>query len=63
MKRDQNKYVSTIYDEKRTPKTDYPKQLISYLSKRFNLEDNLEILELGCGRCDFLFEFQNFLSN
>ena len=60
MRGDQNDYVSIIYDDKRTPKTDYPKQLISYLSKRFNLEDNLEILELGCGRCDFLFEFQNF---
>ena len=59
MKRDQNDYVSTIYDEKRAPKTDYPKQLISYLSKRFNLEGNIKILELGCGRCDFLYEFQN----
>ncbi len=59
MKQNNNDYVSIIYDEKRTPKTDYPKQLISYLSKRFNLENNIEILELGCGRCDILFEFQN----
>jgi len=59
MKRDQNDYVSIIYDEKRTPKTDYPKQLISYLSNRFDLKGNINILELGCGRGDFLFEFQN----
>jgi len=58
MKQDNN-YVSTIYDEKRTPRTDYPKQLIKYLSKRFNLNGNVKLLELGCGRCDFLYEFQN----
>ena len=52
-------YVSIVYDEKRTPKTDYPKQLIKYLSKRFNLKGNIKLLELGCGRCDFLYEFQN----
>ena len=60
MKQDQNDYVSIIYDEKRTPKTDYPKQLIKYLSKRFDLQGNMKLLELGCGRGDFLFEFQKF---
>ena len=58
MKQVQNDYVSIIYDNKRTPKTDYPKQLIKYLSKRFDLHDNSKLLELGCGRGDFLFEFQ-----
>jgi len=60
MKQEQNDYVATIYNEKRTPKTDYPKQLIKYLSKRFALQGNMKLLELGCGRGDFLFEFQNF---
>jgi SAM-dependent methyltransferase len=59
MKKDKHDYVSVIYDEKRTPKTDYPKQLVNYLSKRFDLQGNLKLLELGCGRGDFLFEFQN----
>ncbi|NQV03707.1 MAG: class I SAM-dependent methyltransferase [Bacteroidia bacterium] len=59
MKKDKNDYVSIIYDEKRTPKTDYPKKLISYLSERFGLQGNIKLLELGCGRGDFLFEFQN----
>ena len=60
MKQNQNDYVSTIYDEIRTPKTDYPKKLISYLSDRFSLKSNMKLLELGCGRCEFLFEFQNY---
>ena len=60
MNQDKNDYVSIIYNEKRTPKTDYPKQLIKYLSKRFDLHGNIKLLELGCGRCDFLYEFQNF---
>ena len=59
MKQDKNGYVSIIYNEKRAPITDYPKQLIKYLSKRFDLHDNTKLLELGCGRGDFLFEFQN----
>ena len=58
MKQVKNDYVSIIYDNKRTPKTDYPKQLIKYLSKRFDLHDNAKLLELGCGRGDFLFNFQ-----
>ena len=53
-------YVSIIYDEKRTPKTDYPKQLIEYLSKRFDLNRSSKLLELGCGRGDFLFEFKKY---
>jgi len=60
MKKDNNDYVSIIYDEKRTPKTDYPKKLISYLSESFGLQGSIKLLELGCGRGDFLLEFQNF---
>ena len=60
MESNQNDYVSIVYNENRIPKTDYPKQLIKYLSKRFDLHDNKKLLELGCGRGDFLFEFQNF---
>ncbi len=30
-------YVAIVYDEKRTPKTDYPAKLASYLIDRFRL--------------------------
>ena len=58
MKQKQNDYVSTVYDNKRTPKTDYPNKLIKHLTNRFGLNVNSKILELGCGRGDFLNEFQ-----
>tara|TARA_B100001027_G_C16243809_1_gene320779 strand:+ start:547 stop:1248 length:702 start_codon:yes stop_codon:yes gene_type:complete len=58
MRKIKKDYVSTIYDEKRTPKTNYPKKLINYLSLRFNLKSNQKLIELGCGRGDFLNEFQ-----
>ena len=52
------KYLSTIYDEKRTPFTDYPSQLIEYLVKSFSLKPNMKILEPGCGRSEFLKNFR-----
>lgn len=52
-----NSYLSIIFNEKRTPKTKYPYQLINYLVNRFNITTNMNVLEIGCGRCDFLDEF------
>lgn len=52
-----NNYLSVVYDLKRTPKTVYPAQLIEYLTKRFKIGSNSTILEIGCGRCDFLIEY------
>ena len=60
MKSQHNDYVSIVYDNERTPKTNYPLELIKHLSMRFNLNGNLKLLELGCGRGDFLLEFQNY---
>ena len=51
-------YLETIYNEKNTPFSIYPKKLINYLCKRFDLKDNQKLLELGCGRGDFLNEFK-----
>lgn len=51
-------YVSVVYDEERTPKTKYPAQLVAYLIKRFDLQKGSTIVEIGCGRGDFLKEFQ-----
>ena len=55
----QQNYLEAIYNEKSKPLTEYPKKLINYLIKRFKLEKN-KILELGCGRGDFLNEFEEF---
>ena len=52
-------YVSIVYDLERSPKTKYPKQLVEYLINRFDLQKNLKLVEIGCGRGDFLTEFQN----
>ena len=53
----QKNYLETIYNETSRPLTDYPKKLITYLIGRLNLEKNNKVLELGCGRGEFLNEF------
>lgn len=50
-------YVSIVYDEKRTPRTGYPFELAGYLFNRFNLEKGQKLLEIGCGRGEFLEAF------
>lgn len=55
----QDNYLETIYTEKKTPFTEYPKKLINYLCSRFDLKANDKLLEIGCGRGDFLNEFKN----
>ena len=52
-----NDYISVVYDEKRTPKTDYPLKLASYLFTRFGMKKGTKLLEIGCGRGDFLEAF------
>lgn len=52
-----NSYLETLYNEKKKPLQTYPKKLIGYLIKRFNLEKQQKILEIGCGRGEFLNEF------
>ena len=53
------KYLETIYDVKNTPFTDYPGKLIKHLYKKCNMKKDQKILELGCGRGEFLNEFVN----
>ena len=52
-----NANVNIVYDEKIRPFTSYPSRLVKYLIKRFSLRKNFKILELGCGRGEFLNEF------
>ena len=39
------------------PLTAYPSKLINYLIKRYELKKKSKILEIGCGRGEFLNEF------
>tara|TARA_B100001175_G_C19497746_1_gene636314 strand:- start:655 stop:1338 length:684 start_codon:yes stop_codon:yes gene_type:complete len=55
----EKKYLETIYSETKTPFSSYPSKLIDYLIKRANLKKDQKILELGCGRGDFIIEFKN----
>lgn len=54
----QKKYLETIYNEENKPFSDYPKKLINHLIEIANLQQNQKILELGCGRGDFIIEFK-----
>ena len=54
----ENKYLETIYSEKNTPFTTYPSKLIKFLIDKANLKKCQKILELGCGRGEFIIEFK-----
>ena len=47
-------YINVIYDEKNKPLTDYPLKLTSYLIKKYNISKGSKLLDVGCGRGDFL---------
>lgn len=49
-------YLSVVYDNKKKPITKYPQDFIKYNINRFNLT-NKKLLEIGCGRGDFINEF------
>jgi ubiquinone/menaquinone biosynthesis C-methylase UbiE len=50
----QKDYVSVIYNEGDKPFTQYPDKLTRYLFSRYKLSKGVKILDLGCGRGDFL---------
>ncbi len=50
----QRDYVSVIYNEGDRPFTLYPAKLTRHLSSRYNLSKGIKILDLGCGRGEFL---------
>lgn len=49
-----NDYVSVVYNVKDRPLTEYPDLLARYLVGRFNIPAGAKILDLGCGRGEFL---------
>lgn len=51
-------YLKVVYDEKSHPYTKYPEQLVAYLFQSFEMKQGLKFLEAGCGRGEFLLNFQ-----
>jgi len=47
-------YVAVTYNEKDRPYTQYPDKLARYLFLRYKLQKGRKILDLGCGRGEFL---------
>lgn len=47
-------YVTVVYNEQDRPFTSYPDQLARYLFNRYNLESDQKLLDIGCGRGEFL---------
>ena len=50
----QRDYVSVTYNEEDRPFTQYPDKLTRYLFLRYKLQKGSKILDLGCGRGEFL---------
>ena len=56
-------YIDVVYESNKKPFTSYPEKLIKLLTKRYNLKKESKILEMGCGRGEFLNEFTKFGMN
>jgi len=54
MQTSKNDYVEVIYNEKDRPFTTYPDQLTRYLTDRFAIQTGSSLLDVGCGRGEFL---------
>ena len=54
-----SKYIDVVYSAEKKPFSDYPSKLIKELVKKYEIDLNSSILELGCGRGEFLNEFTN----
>jgi SAM-dependent methyltransferase len=50
-------YIDVVYESNKKPFTAYPEKLIKFLKKKYSLEKTSKILEMGCGRGEFLNEF------
>ena len=57
MTRSRKDYVSVVYDESIRPLTNYPSRLAKYLFKRYQMIRGQKILDIGCGRGEFLLGF------
>ena len=51
-------YLKVVYDEASHPYTEYPAKLCAYLFESFGMKRGMKLLEVGCGRGEFLNFFQ-----
>jgi 2-polyprenyl-3-methyl-5-hydroxy-6-metoxy-1,4-benzoquinol methylase len=51
-------YIDVVYNENVRPITVYPQQLCAHLVSRFQISQGAKILDVGCGRGDFLNGFR-----
>ena len=56
---DNRNYVEVIYNEQDRPLTSYPDKLARYLFDRYGLKSGQALLDIGCGRGEFLRGFIN----
>lgn len=52
-------YVDVVYNEADRPLTQYPQKLASYLFNRYGIRKGDNLLDIGCGRGEFLKGFVN----
>ena len=52
-----NNYLSVVYDSKSHPYNNYPLKLCAYLYQIFKFKKGMKMLEVGCGRGEFLENF------
>ena len=53
-----NNYLSVVYDQKSHPYGGYPAKLCAYLFQAFGMQKGMKMLEPGCGRGEFLSNFE-----
>ena len=52
-------YLKVVYNENIRSYTKYPSQLCNYLFQRFDMKEGDKILDVGCGRGDFIKGFKD----
>ena len=55
-----NDYLNVVYNTNLRPLTNYPFRLSQYIINKYNLKSGASILDVGCGRGEFI---NGFISN